>query len=700
MVRKITGIIFIFSILFLLENLNFCQRTTREGFLMKQSAYDIEKIVALFSLSANDITKRTDEWISDAQIAIGEIVGVADAQRNYDNTMYPFDQICSLSDAAIGCHLLHALEILHPDKGIRDAAHDSTLKIQSFIIDSIGNNKELYRAIKSYEQNLFLQEDLEKDQIYFVLETVRDFERSGLALPDEQLSHVSALNKRISEICADFARAIAQDNRTITVERQELAGMPEAFVAALQKNEKGLYIVGVDYPTYIPIMENCTVADTRKKLWTAFANRGYPQNDASLTELLATRDEKAKALGFESYAALDLDNQMVQTVSRATDFIADLHVQTEKKVEKELARLLSNVPDSVQLDVQGRVYPWDMAFLSNQYKKKHLSLDEELLREYFPMEHTIEQLLDIYRQFLSVEFQQVPVSGLWHEDVQAVYVYSKNKAELLGTLFLDLYPRDNKYSHAAHTTIIPGVKNAYEIIPDVSIVIANFPKSTQERPSLLSRNDVSTFFHEFGHAMHAILGQTKIASFSGTSTKTDFVELPSQMLEEWLFDREILKKVSSHYQTGQPLSDELIDRILESKNAFSGLFISRQAFLSRLALEYYAPGKEKDVYGIMKNLHQELRPHIHFDAQDHFYASFGHLPSYAAKYYGYMWSKVFALDIFAEIRKHGLLDPVIGRKYVQTILAQGGSKDPNELLQDFLGREPNNKAFLKDLGLQ
>jgi Zn-dependent oligopeptidase len=314
------------------------------------------------------------------------------------------------------------------------------------------------------------------------------------------------------------------------------------------------------------------------------------------------------------------------------------------------------------------------------------------------MEKTIAELLDIYRQFFSIEFEEVFSNDFWHEDVKVVRVLQDNK--LIGTLMLDLHPRPNKYSHAAHTTIVPS---SYLLdgnrIPDVSIVLANFSKPTDTKPSLLKSSEVTTFFHEFGHALHAILGATEIASLSGTSTKTDFVELPSQMLEEWLNDKDVLKKVSGHYITGEQLPDELIDTIIKLKNFTSGLFVTRQTWLASISLAYFGARTDKDPYTIMKELYAKYIPYGEFIEDNHFYASFGHLTGYAAKYYGYLWSLVFALDLFKTIKQHGLLNPEIGKKYVQEVIGKGGAQDPNELLYNFLGREPNSNAFFEEMGL-
>ena len=233
----------------------------------------------------------------------------------------------------------------------------------------------------------------------------------------------------------------------------------------------------------------------------------------------------------------------------------------------------------------------------------------------------------------------------------------------------------------------------------VALVIANFPKATATEPALLKLGDVNTFFHEFGHALHELLGANTIASLSGTRTKTDFVELPSQMLEEWLGQEEILKNLGRHYQTGEPMPQEMITALQKLKQFGTGYFVQRQAYLSLMALDYFNAIEPFDVREKMEELAKRHISHVAYNPESHFYASFGHLNGYGAKYYGYLWSKVFALDLFEAIKSVGLLNPEIGTVYIQKVLAQGGAKDPNDMLIDFLGRVPNANAFFKNMGI-
>jgi thimet oligopeptidase len=671
----------------------------KEDASMLFRSYKPSEITTLFPSTVSEIESRTLRALQDAQQKIDAIIAILHDQRTYKNTVKAFDEVCSLSNLAIDACVIQVLEMVSPNKQIRDVAHAHSIKIQEFLVDHITNNVALFHALKTYVQLNAGKEQLTPEEQYYLDKTIDDFKRSGLDLPEAQLQEVKNLRKELAALEMEFDRNIAQDNRTITVPKEALQGLEEDFISHLKKTDDGQYILGVDYPTYFTVIENCSVEKTRKNIMHMFENRAYPINQAILKNIIAKRDQLAKKIGFASYADMDLSDQMVQTPGRARQFIENLLVKAHDKERQEFDQLIASLPEGMKLSVDRKINPWDFPYAKNQYKKKHFDIDEQKIAEYFPMEKTVAGLLDIYQKFFSVQFKSVPVSGLWHEDVTMMEVHNAKNDKLLGYFLLDLYPRDNKYSHACQVTILPATYLDGKAVPAIALVIANFPKSTATKPSLLKRNDVCTFFHEFGHALHTLFGRTKIASLSGTSVKRDFVEMPSQMLEEWLSDADMLKKISSHYKTGQPLPDDLIKRILTLKNFSSGGFVSRQLMLSLLSLDIFSDGADKDVHTLYKSLYERCKKYVAYNPDDHMYVSFGHLTGYGAKYYGYMWSKVFALDLFDEIKKHGLLNPEIGKKYEREILSKGGSEDPNILLKRFLGREPNQEAFLKDLGL-
>ncbi len=665
----------------------------KEGFTLLHEIKTTKDLKKLFPQTIEDITSLAQSAVEEAQKGVQEILSIPIEQKTFQNTVEAFDQIHSNFMKVF--RLFELLTLITPDVSRQTEATQQFVFLQKQNIDLFGQNKDLYNAINDYANNNAHNENLNEEERYFLTETLQNYIRAGLNLSDEKRQQVIALEKQLTELTTKFGENIYADTKTIEVTVAELSGLDDDFIKNLKKTDTGLYILGTDYPTYYKILSFGSVSSTRKKIYEIFNNRGYPENCAVLNKLIETRHQLAELLGFGSYAHLTLSNEMVQTPEHAEQFLNDLIIRAQKKETIEYQQLINNLPTGVSLSAEGKIYPWDRNYLIELYKKNNFNLDENLIAQYFPMDNTIKELLDIYQQFLDLEIKEEPINGLWHPDIKLVTVH-QNK-QLIGYLLLDLYPRANKFNHACQLTVIPAIKGSSQ--PAVGVVIANFPKATATQPSLLKRGDAKTFFHEFGHALHAVLGATKIEAFSGTNVKTDFVEMPSQMLEEWLGDAEILKKVSHHYQTGEPLSDEIIQTLIELKNISSGNDLQKQLWLALISLNYFKEGSHKDIHAIFKELAERIKPHDVFYDECHFYASFGHLTGYGAKYYSYLWSRVFALDLFNYIKTYGLLNPEIGIKYKNTILAPGGSKDPNELLQDFLGRAPNSDAFMHDLGL-
>ena len=659
---------------------------------------NVHDLIELFPKTPAQIKHNVDKCMQDIECHITKILEVS-GDRNFDNTAKALDAISYFFGPVNAT--LTALELLSPDKNLREAAHEGILKLSSFLVDKVSTNVELYKAFKNYVENNADKENLDVIQKYYLQETMADYKRSGLDLPEDKLKQVRSLAKDLAALSIDFEANIAQHKCKLVVNEAELDGVPKNFIENLKKTEAGEYILGCDYPTYFTIIDNCKVESTRKKLYKEFQNRAYPKNMDVLNNIISKRDELAKLVGYSNFASLTLDNQMAKTPQQVEKFLNNLLDKSLVKAKHELKTLKLDLPESVTLTNSNKIKSWDLAFVKNFYKKKYLNIDEQKVAEYFPMEHTVKQLLDIYEKFLGLKFTEVDSNKFWHTDVKLVEAYDSSNNKLLGYLLLDLYPRDNKFSHAANLTVVPCVMDNMNNNKNlsVSIVMANFPKPTKTEPSLLKFKDVKTFFHEFGHAMHVMLGCTSLYSFSGTNVKRDFVELPSQMLEDWLHDKEILKLVSKHYITGEPLDNSLIDTLIKLEKFDSGLHTLQQIYYSLISLEFFKNGSGQDTQSIAKEMFTKVMSDFEWNPDNHMQASFGHLTDYGPSYYGYLWSLVYAKDLFHEITKVGLLNPEIGKKYIQEVIGKGGSYDPNTLLRNFLGREPNEQAFLKDLGL-
>jgi thimet oligopeptidase len=646
----------------------------------------------LFPRNASGIKTMVEQAIKEAQQNLDKIYAVADAQRTFENTPKMHDR--AVTSFGIKTAILQALELLSPDNDIRTAAHDGSIELTNYYIDNFTQNARLYKAMKAYGELPEIAQ-LNEQEDYYYTNTMQDFSHSGLGEDKQTQDELKVLKKELAVHEINFEKNIAQTNKTVVASKEDLSGLSQDWIDSLKKTEDGKYILRVDKPTFAYVMSNCSSERTRKALWFEMMNIAYPDNLSELKHIVKLRDIVARKVGFASFAALDIDAQMADSVETVEKFLNNIVEKGEEKVNLEMETYKKDLPAGVVLE-NGQFKPWDMRYVSNYYKKKYLFVDESALKEYFPLEHTLEALFDIYQTFFGIELKKEEQAKVWHPEVITLSVYKDGKH--IGYILLDLFPRDNKFNHAAHASIVPTfMPNENDFYPAVSIVMTNFPKPTAQAPALLLRADVVTFFHEFGHALHALLGATQLGTVAGTSVKTDFVEMPSQMLEEWMWQPEILKKVSQHYQTKEPLSDEMIDRIVALKNYNIGEHIRTQVFLAFLSLNLFKEGAEKNIQAIFKSLYKMLMNHVKFIPEDNFYASFGHLDPYAAKYYGYLWSEVYADDLFDEIKK-AQFSPAIGKKYVDTILSKGGSADPMDLLRDFLGRDPNDQAFFKNLG--
>ena len=663
---------------------------------MKHTLIQSIDVLQLFPTTVVDLQQRVAETMNDARERISALVVLPAERRTFANTAHEIDRVAA--NLHVMTKVVWTLHNVSPDASLREAAQEALPRLQNFSLDMLENNPEVYRALKEYADNV-PAEPLTDEEKKYLADTLKKFEKQGMALPAEKQHEVRELKKEIARLCLALDTNIMNDNRTVTVTEDELRGCSPDFIAGLQRDSHGMYVVGVDYPTYFTVMDSCAVESTRKALWTAFNNRAYPANEQVLKDLIAARHAWAQALGFTSYAQGELADEMAQSPEMVCAFLAELFKRSAAKTAEEVAALKAELPESVTLTPDGRFKPWDVRYVQAQYKKKHHAFDEEKIKEYFPMEKTLKEMLDVYRQFFGVEFRQEPVPGLWHPDALYVGVYDQD-GSMLGHILLDMYPRPNKYSHGCMECIVPAVRGddgSYH--PPVIIIITNFTQPTADRPALFSQEDVFTLFHEFGHAVHGLFGATRMAAFSGTNVKLDFVEMPSQMLEEWLYDPVILKKMSGHYITGEPLPDGLIASMIQLKKCGSGLFARRQVMQGLLSLALFEEGADKHPAHVHKALFEEIMgDYIAYDGANNFHASFGHLAEYGSRYYCYMWSKVYALDMFNHIKKQGLLNNEIGRKYIEHVIGKGGSSEPEKLLLDFLGRQPDMEAFFEDFG--
>lgn len=594
----------------------------------------------IFFSTPEEIYAFGDQACASLQRQIDTLLAVQ--EKTFANTFQAYDALAAYADYVD--NRLLVVEYISSDEKLKEAAH----VVQEMVSDlMLAQTPVLYQVLNSSSF-----ENLSKEEFYFLNNTLFHFETHEF----------TQLPKEIGLLKSLYIQALILDESYIEASKEDLKGLDEEFIRSLPKNERGNFRVDATYSTYFQVMDHCQVSSTRKRFWTAFNNRAASENIPILAELLQKRQEWACLLGYKSYADWDLSDQMAQSPERVFAFLDALNGQSTPH------EFLGNQ----------KIQPWDISYLLTNHEKETFALDRRQVAEYFPIEKTLEGMLKVYEQFFNLTFVR-------HPDVIEVLQNQK----VMGYLFLDLFPRKNKYSHACHIGILPAIteKNG-DSHPAVALLVANFPP-------LLEPSDVKTLFHEFGHALHDFLGSTQFATLSGTQVKRDFVEMPSQMLEYWLTDPEILKMISSHYQTGQPLPDEMIQSLALLRKMNQRLNLQQQLFYAYFALQVHTSDDNLDF--LTQKLSEKTCPWLLYSPENHFYAAFSHLIDYDSKYYGYLWSKVLAFDLFNHIKQYGLLNPAIGQAYVDEVLSKGGTVDPNELLFNFLGRQPNTEAFINSL---
>ncbi len=669
--------------------------------ICNQEVASLGALLKMFPQSVLEIEKLAKTCKKDFKRRINQILLTNRSSRTFDTTFLAFDLACRKLGSVSA--LIEMLKYLSPDEEIREICRAKELCLGKVKIEYV-YSKKLFKVLSEYNQDRLdgrvVERKLCHEEIYFIERLLESLKLEGMALDDEAFKRFKDLNKKELQLEIEFSKNIDQVCTKLQFNLDELKGVNEDLLNSLEKTEDGKIIVGLDYPTVFEIFDNCSVGKTRELVFKAFKTRAWPENDRVLADLVEARSKLADILNEKSYAHKDLKLMMVKSPERVNSFLDKILDLAKPKFAREFAKLSKELPDGVSLNENGEFNAWDLSFVNKTYRRRHFDLDENKIKEYFPLDQTITRLFDIYQNLLSLEFKIHRDVALWHEEAQVIEVFDKINKRLQGFVIIDLHPRPNKFSHACEIGIVNTIERNNRFYPAVCVVIANLPKETAGKPALLKLGDVRTFFHEFGHAMHHTLGTTKMDEFSGTGVLRDFVETPSTMFEEWLWEPEILKKLSGHYQTGESLPDQLIDKLIESRSFDQGHMFSRTVGLSKFSLDCYGPNTGTyDFPSLYNQIFAGVLPGVESKSQENMYASFGHLTGYGPKYYTYLWSMIFSADLFEHLLELGLDSPLAGQK-VRALLSKGGSVRPEILLEEFLGRAPSIDALAKRTGLE
>lgn len=652
-----------------------------------------------------DFSVPTPDEIEEAQRSAIERVNAivegvcafGQGEHTYANTLLALEEAADIIEKAHGRYGF--MSYVAEDAKVRAAADALREALEKFDIE-LSFREDIYEAVTDFADTDEAQA-LTGEAQRLLEHTLRDYRRDGFGLDTERRARVRQLKERLVELSVAFQRNIDAWDEAILVGRDGLKGLPESYVESLRTEEKDsetLYRVSLDYPEMYPFLDNAESEPLRRELMTKNYLKGGDANVAVLEEALAVRDELAKTLEYDSWAAYVLELRMAKEPRAVQDFLALLREQVTPKLESDLdglrdAKVAHTGDSSAQVEL------WDWRFYHNYLMKSRYAVDDFEVAKYFPLDAVLKGLFDTMQTLLAVRFEVVEPASAWHEDVMLYRIRDAASGDEIAYFFMDLFPRANKYGHAAAFTLVGGrmlTDGTYQV--PVSAIVANFTKPTATQPSLMRHSEVETLFHEFGHILHQTLTTAQRLRFSGTRTETDFVEAPSQMLEHWVWDADVLSGFSRHVDSGEPLPKELLDSMLAAKNLDSGLAIMRQLYFAELDIAYHLPGAQKDTTAIAAELH----PISGFQAPEgtHWQSGFGHLFGYDTGYYGYKWSEVFADDMWTRFAEAGPLNTELGVEYRKTVLERGGSVDGDALVRDFLGREARSEAFLKNNGIE
>jgi thimet oligopeptidase len=566
-------------------------------------------------------------------------------------------------------------------------------------------DKDLYKALLSYVNGNYKKEkkSLRKEDIRLLEETIREYRRMGFDLGEKKQSTIKSLLKKTAKLSSDFLKNINDYQDYILCTEEELSGMSPRFIQTLPRHTDGRYIVSLSYPHVFPYLAEAHNRKKREELANKNLRKGGKKNLRIIRELVELRHRIAITLGYKHHGDFRTENRMAKSAAVVDRFQEKLMkkllvgAKADAKTLREHANLLS-IP---------KLEHYDMSYVSTSLKKKLYDINPEMLREYFPLEHVRGVLFNLVETLFSITIKEVSFP-LWHEDVKSFAIYEKGSKEdkgLVGYFSMDLFPREGKFGHAAMMDVMVPHETSYK--SDVnkagySVMVCNFPRPDKNTPSLLSIGEVETLFHEFGHLLHMTLSSARIESQAGANTAWDFVETPSQIMENWVWNKTMLKKLSKHYKTGKSLDTKTVDKILKGKTFQNAYHYLRQIILGKIDMDMHT-GKIKDGNAAYREISKKYFDLELPEKHTFFPAGFGHLVGYDAGYYSYLWALVYASDAFSvfqtEGNKNPLTNKVVGMRWRKEVLEKGSSDDEMKLISRFLKRKPNEKAFLKEMGI-
>ncbi|KAF7314194.1 Metallopeptidase MepB [Mycena kentingensis (nom. inval.)] len=650
-----------------------------------------------------EVLSLTKELIEKDKANIDRIAALPAAECNFESVFVALANAEASYDAATDP--LAFYQNVSPSKALRDASTEADSLYREYGIEAT-MRVDLYKAKLAAEQNIKASGAWDKlsAEDKRLVECAR-WQTRGVGAPGRPAGYSQTASTGSCSSLSRVRENYNEENGSILFTNEELNGVPADVISGYTKrteDSKDLHVVTYQSPDIFPVFEYANNPETRRRAYEGYESR-LAINVPHLEKFLALRRDVAKILSYPTWADYRTEVRMAGSAKAVVDFLDDLERKLKPMGAKDRETLLAMKKaeyEDLGLVFDGEINIWDYRFYDRKFSQDTLGLDEMLVKEYFPVSIVVPAIMDIYQTMLGVRFEEVKGST-WHPDVQQYAIWEKDATDasgFLGYTYLDLFPREGKYSHAAVWDVLSGytARDGTRRYP-VTAMVANLAKPTPEKPALMLHEDVVTFFHEMGHVFHGTLSRTKFGKFHQNAIARDFIEAPSQMLENWCWEPEVLKKMSRHYTTNEPLPDHLINKIVNARYVNIGLGYLRQVFYAKFDMRVHMMQVDEDYTLLFNRMLEEIST-MKAGSPCPGQATFEHISSgYDAGYYGYMYSLVFASDMYATVFKGDALDPARGKLYRDKILKFGGSRPELNSLQDFLGRPPNSDAFLKEI---
>jgi thimet oligopeptidase len=664
----------------------------------KQRAARFHSVIGLpqFEITTNEIGESVRQTMAAGKAALDTIGALKPPKLTFENTVRALDDLgyqVSLTD-----NRLSLIKETSTNAALREAATDGIKELEEWSI-GLEYREDVHRAVQGCAK---VVHRLKGEDAKLLDETLRDYRRAGWELGKEERDAVEKMRKELSRLATDFESNITKAQKAVKFTKLELEGVPESFLEHAKSGDEYTVMANITWH-YQTVMENAKREETRKRLQIEHDNLARAENIPLLETILPLRDTVAKKLGYKTWADYQTEVKMVKTAAAAVDFVERLKAGLQPKFDAELAEF-RRLKAKESGDANAQIRAWDWRYFSNQLKKEKYTVDAEELRVYFPYQRVLEGMFRIYQGIFGLKFERVEAPYKWIGDLQLYAVSDADTGEPLGLFYLDMFPREGKYHHFAQFDIIAGKQlpgGTYQR-PTVAL-ICNFPAPAKDKPSLLAHKDVETLFHEFGHAMHSIMTRAKYARFSGTSVPRDFVEAPSQMLENWVWDKKVLDSFAADYRDpSKKIPAEILAKLKEAKLATEGTHYRRQLSFALMDLALHTQIHEANAKEALPLSNRVLGEVFLARAPDTaFVAYFGHLMGYDAGYYGYAWADAIAADMATvfEHARNGYFDQKAGRRLRKEIYEPGDSRDVNVSIEKFLGRKRSLEPFLRKIGI-